>query len=69
MNNGEGGQHADNVHSLQHDITLLEQAIAIATKTVASGLLSAAECEAFRENIVCLEGNIATLNGRLDLVR
>jgi hypothetical protein len=58
----------DDAHGLRHDI-LLERAIAIATESVASGLLDATEGRTFREYMVCLEGNIATLNGHLNLVR
>ena len=59
----------NDAHGLQHDIGLLEKAIAIAIKAVASGLLSAAECEAVRAEMTNLANDVAALNHRLDLVR
>ena len=56
-----------NAHDLQHDIALLERAIAIASETWADGLLSAAEDAAIGEDIANLADAIVGLASRLDL--
>jgi hypothetical protein len=59
----------DHIPDLQHDMGLLKRAIEIVSEATVSGLLSAAECQSLREELMCLEEDTANMSRRLVLIR